>query len=135
MAAGEAPRRQRRYFHGYKGFVSLTGRRSSGGGGRFDATACAARIVFSHINDSRVNSSNAMRAAHAVAPNLAPPSKERLPVRVIEPLAQSKYRRRRRGTPPRRHQIADDSGVFCIFVPAPHQGFLSAMMYGESAVY
>jgi hypothetical protein len=29
--------------------------------------------VVSHINDSRVNSRNAMRAAHAVAPNLAYP--------------------------------------------------------------
>jgi len=45
--------------------------------------------VVSQLNDSSVNSSNAMRAAHAVAPNLAPQSEERLPVRGIKPLAHS----------------------------------------------
>jgi hypothetical protein len=50
------------------------GRRSSGEYGTFGATA---RIVFSHINDTRVNSSNAIRAADAIAPNLAYPPEER----------------------------------------------------------
>ena len=71
------------------------------------------------------NKSNAMRAAHAVAPNLAPPSEERLPVREIKPLAHSKYRRRRRGAPPRRHQIADAVAFssFSHFVPSPSKDF------------
>jgi len=43
-----------------------------------------------------------MRAADAVAPNLPYPPEERLPVRDVKPLARSKCRRRRRGTPPRR---------------------------------
>jgi len=42
-----------------------------------------------------------MRAA--VAPNLPPPPEERRPVSETKPLYQWKYRRRRRGTPPRRH--------------------------------
>jgi hypothetical protein len=44
---------------------------------------------------------NALRAAHAVAPNLPPQPEERLPVRGNKPLEHSKYRRRWRGTPPR----------------------------------
>jgi len=45
-----------------------------------------------------------MRAADAVAPNLAYPTEERLPTNDIKPLARSKCRRRRRGAPPcRRH--------------------------------
>ena len=44
---------------------------------------------------------NTMRAADAVAPNLPYPPEERLPVRDMKPLARSKCRRRRRGTPPR----------------------------------
>ena len=43
-----------------------------------------------------------MRAAEAVAPNLPYPPKEHLSVRDMKPLARSKRRRRRRGTPPRR---------------------------------
>ena len=35
----------------------------------------------------------------------------------IKPLAHSKYRRRRRGAPPRRHQNADYSGGFFIIMP------------------
>jgi len=46
------------------------GRRSSGGGARFGTTASAARIACPNVNNSRVNSSFAMRAANAVAPNL-----------------------------------------------------------------
>ena len=46
---------------------------------------------------------NTMRAADAVAPNLAPPTEERCPVRKTKPLYQWKYRRRRRGAPPCRH--------------------------------
>jgi len=93
-----------------------TGRRSSGGGGRFGAMACAARIVFSHVNDSTLNSSNAIRAAHAVAPNLAHPPEERLATTDIKPLARSKCRRRRRGAPPcRRH--ARGGGHFPVLLP------------------
>jgi len=63
------------------------------------------------------------RAAHAVASNLAFPPEVRLPVRGIKPLARSKCRCRRRGTPPRR-----DAGCgsqwrllrLLICVPAPH---------------
>ena len=98
------PRRRQRHFECSIGLITFTGRRSSGGGGRFGAMACAARIVFSHINDSSLNSSNAMRAADAVAPNLAYPPEERLPTTDIKPLARSQCRRRRRGAPPcRRH--------------------------------
>ena len=98
------PRRRRRHFERVRGFTSLTGRRSPGGYCRFGATASAARIMVSHINDSRVDSSNAMRAAHAVAPNLAYPPQWRLPTTDAMPLARSKCRRRRRGAPPcRRH--------------------------------
>ena len=43
---------RRRHFERARGFTSLTGRRSSGGYGRFGATASAARVAFSHINDS-----------------------------------------------------------------------------------
>jgi len=45
---------------------------------------------------------NTMLAADAVAPNLPYPPQERLPVRDIQPLARSKCRCRRHGTPPRR---------------------------------
>ena len=92
------------------------GRRTCGGNGRFGATASAARIVFSHINDSRVNTSNAMRASHAVAPNLAYPPQWHLPTTDVKPLARSKCRRRRRGAPPcRRH--ARDGGRFPVLLP------------------
>ena len=112
----------------------------TGGGGRFGATASAARIVFSHINDSRVNTSNAMRPAHAVAPNLAPPPEERRPVSELKPLYQWKYRRCRRGAPPCPMQIADYSGVFFIFVPRPARAarpprILERTIHGESTVY
>jgi hypothetical protein len=61
-------------------------------------------MCFYHMSDSRVNSSNAMRAADAVAPNLAYPPEERLPTTDIKPLARSKCRRRPRGAPScRRH--------------------------------
>jgi hypothetical protein len=43
---------------------------------------------------------NTMHAADAVAPNLSYPPQERLPVSDVKPLARSKCRRRRRGTPP-----------------------------------
>jgi len=43
-----------------------------------------------------------MRAAEAVAPNLPYPPQEHLSVRANQPLARSKCRCRRRGTPPRR---------------------------------
>jgi len=80
------------------------GKTLSAGGGRFGATTCAARMVFSYINDSRINSSNSTRAADAVAPNVADPPEERRPTTDIKPLARSKCRRRRRGAPPcRRH--------------------------------
>jgi hypothetical protein len=77
---------------------------------------CAARIVFSHVNDSALNSSKAMRAAHAVAPNLAYPPEERLPTTDIKPLARSRCRRRRRVAPPcRRH--ARGGGRFPVLLP------------------
>ena len=41
-----------------------------------------------------------MRAAHAVAPKLAYPPQWHLPTTDIRPLARSKRRRRRSGTPP-----------------------------------
>jgi len=83
-----APRRRWRYLQGTRGFVLRVRRRSSAGGGRFGATASVARTVrvrviqsppaasqarpglaFPHINDSRVNSSHAERAADTIAPN------------------------------------------------------------------
>jgi len=57
-----------------------------------------------------------MRAAHAVAPNLAYPPQWRLPTTHIKPLARSKRRRRRRGAPPsRRH--ARGGGRFPVLLP------------------
>jgi hypothetical protein len=111
------PRRRRRHFERARGFTSLlTGRRSSGRYGRFGATASAAHIEFSHINDSRVNWSNAMRAAHAVAPNLAYPPQWRLPTTDVKPLARSKCRLRRRGAPPCRSH-ARGGGRFPVLLP------------------
>ena len=99
-----------------KRLITFTGRRYSGGGGKFGATASAARSVISHINDSRLKTYNAMRAADAVAPNLAYPPEERLPTTDIKPLARSKCRRRRRGAPPcRRH--AHGGGRFPVLLP------------------
>jgi hypothetical protein len=113
---GGVPRRRQRHSERARGIVCLTGRRHSGGYARFGATAIVPRIVFSHIHDSRVDSSNTMRAAHAVAPSLAYPPQWRLPTTDIKPLARSKFRRRRRGAPPcRRH--ARDGGRFPVLLP------------------
>jgi len=110
------PRRRQRHFERARGLLHLTERRSSGGYGRSGATACAARIVFSHINDSRVNPSSALRATDAVAPNLDYPSQSRLPTTDIKPLARSKSRRRRSGAPPyRRHARGGD--CFPVLLP------------------
>ena len=97
---GGAPRRRRRHFERARGLISFVGRRSSVGYARFGATASAARMAF---DDSTLESfirENTMCAAHVVTPNLPPPPEERVPVKVKKPLEHSKYRRRRRGTPP-----------------------------------
>jgi len=57
-----------------------------------------------------------MRAAHAVAPNLAYPPQWRLPITDIKPLARSKFRRRHRGAPPCRHH-ARGGGRFPVLLP------------------
>jgi len=58
-----------------------------------------------------------MRAAQAVAPNLAHPPQWRLPITDIKPLARSQFRRGRRGAPPcRRH--ARGGGRFPVLLPA-----------------
>ena len=75
-----------------------------------------------------------MRAAHAVAPNLAPPPEERRSVSETKPLHPRKYRRCRRSAPPCRHADRLLQWRFLHFVPAPHQGFLEGTMYGESTV-
>ena len=113
---GGVPRRRRRHSERARGLVCLTGRRHSGGCARFGATACVARFVFSHINYSRVDSSNAMRVAHAVAPNLAYPPQWRLPTTDVKPLARSKCRLRRRGAPPCRSH-ARGGGRFPVLLP------------------
>ena len=138
---GGVPRRRRRHSERARGLVCLTGRRHCGGYARFGATACAARIVILHINDSRVNSSKAMRAAHAVAPNLSYPPQWRLPTTDIKSVARSKCRRRPYGTPPcRRHPRG--GGRFLVLLPlrarkrlwfGPTKHFGS--MYGTSKVY
>jgi hypothetical protein len=84
-----------------------------------------------------------MRAAHAVAPNLAYPPQWRLPTTDVKPPARSKCRRRRGGAPPcRRH--ARGGGRFPVLLPVrarnrflvwPDQAFLSGSVYGESTVY
>jgi len=57
-----------------------------------------------------------MRAADAVAPNLAYPPQERSPATDIKPLARSKCGRRRSGAPPcRRH--ARSRGRFPVLLP------------------
>jgi hypothetical protein len=57
-----------------------------------------------------------MRAADAVAPNLAYPSEKLLPTTDIKPLARSKCCRRPRGAPPcRRH--ARCGGRFLVQLP------------------
>jgi hypothetical protein len=59
---------------------------------------------FYHINDSRGNSLKAVRAANAVAQNLAHPLEECLTTTDIKPRARSKCRRRPRSAPRcRRH--------------------------------
>jgi hypothetical protein len=64
-------------------------------------TKCPYTVPTSPPRRRRAPSTTA-RAAHAVAPNLAPPPEERRPVRGIKPLERSKHHRRRLGTPPRR---------------------------------
>jgi hypothetical protein len=136
---GGVPRRRRRHSERARGLVCLTGRRHSGGCARFGATACVARFVFSHINYSRVDSSNAMRVAHAVAPNLAYPPQWRLPTADVKPLARSKCRRRRRGAPPcsRRGPFSCPVATACVqqVMVWPDQAFPSGSIYGESKVY
>ena len=78
---------------------------------------------------------NATRAADAVAPNLPYPPEERLAVRDVKPLARSKCRRRRRGTPPRRDADCGSQWRFLVYVPTPHQGFLQGSKYGESTIW
>jgi len=61
-----------------------------------------------------------MRAANAVATNPAPPPEERCPVRETKPLYPWKYRRCRRGAPPRRHadcRLQWRSLQFCACTP------------------
>ena len=50
-------------------------------------------------------------------------------MRDIKPQAHSKHHRCGRGAPPRRHENADCSAVFFIYMPAPRQGFLEGMIY------
>jgi len=57
-------------------------------------------MAFDDLNLESFIWENIMRAADAVAPNLPYLPEERLPVRDVKPLARSKCRRRRRGTPP-----------------------------------
>ena len=78
---------------------------------------------------------NTMRAANAVAPNLPPPPQERRPVRGIKLLEHSKYRRRRRGTPPRRDAGCGSQWRYLHFRALPHQAFLNQSKHGESTVY
>jgi hypothetical protein len=54
-----------------------------------------------------------MRAADAVAPNLAYPSEGRLPATDIEPLARSRCRHRRSGAPPCRRHARGGGRLFC----------------------
>ena len=74
-----------------------------------------------------------MRAAHAVAPNLTPPPEERLPVRSIKPLEESKYRRSRRGLRPAAVLDAGNSDFWgSRAAPRVLEGNPG---YGESMVY
>ena len=57
-----------------------------------------------------------MRAADAVAPNLAYPPEWRLATTDIKPLARSKCRRRRHGAPPCRRR-ARGGGRFHVLLP------------------
>jgi len=117
LRGGVAERRaQRRCFHWFSGFVSLTGRRSSGGGAGFGATVMAARTAFDEITLQLFISAHAMRAADAVAPNLPPPADGRGPVRKTMALYPWKYRRCRRGAPPCRHADCRFSGVFFVIL-------------------
>jgi hypothetical protein len=76
-----------------------------------------------------------MRAADAVAPNLPYPPEERLSVRDVKPLARSKCRRRRRGTPPRRNVDCGSQWRFLRLRACAHQGFWKGSEYGESTIY
>ena len=60
-----------------------------------------------------------MRAAHAVSPNLAPPSEERLPARYIKPQDTRSIAAVGAALRHAAMQIADYSGVFFIFVLRP----------------
>jgi len=65
-----------------------------------------------------------MRAAQPVAPNLPPPPEERLPVRGMKTLEHSKYRRHRRGTPPRRDAGYESQWRFLRFRACAPPGIL-----------
>ena len=138
------PRRRQRHCVRVTGLITITGRRSSGGGGSFGATASAARIVLSDINNARVNSSTAMRSADAVAPNLAYLPGERLPTNDIKLPARSKCRRRRRaGALPHATVMLAAGGVSCPVAGVceqqvmvwPHQAFPRGSKHGKSTVH
>jgi len=69
-----------------------------------------------------------MRAADAVAPNLAPPPKERRPVSEQSLCTRGSTAAAGGALRHAAMQIAVYSGVFFIFVPAPHQKFLVETM-------
>jgi len=95
-------------------------------------------MVFDDLTLESFMWENTMRAADAVAPNLPHPPEMGLPVRDVKPLARSKFRRRRRGTPHRRDADCGSQWRLLrllICVPAPHQGFLEGSKYGDSTVY
>jgi len=77
-----------------------------------------------------------MHAAHAIAPNLAPPPEERRPVsesKAFAPVEVPPLPARRSAMPPCRLPIT--VAFFFIFPAAPQQGFLEGTTYGESTVY
>jgi hypothetical protein len=100
-------------------------------------TASAARVVFDELTLESFILENTLRAAHAVVPNLQPPPEERLPVRGMKPLEHSKYRRRRRGTPPRRDALRITVAFlhFRACTPPSISQWVDIQIHGESTVY
>jgi len=108
---------------------------SSCNSARLGATASAARLTFDKLTLESFIWESTMRAAHAVAPNLPPPTDERPPVRGIKPLEHSTYRRRRRGTPPRRDAGCGSQWCFLHCRACAHQEFPSGSICCESTIY
>jgi hypothetical protein len=79
MAAWRSAAPAQRHFQWYKGCISLTGRRSSSGGGKLGATALTARMALDELTLELSIWGSAKRAANAVAPFFSWGTRQRAP--------------------------------------------------------